>query len=78
MGTGKTMAPRNVVPGLKPIKIVSTGKKTRCADGTLIPNEGELRVQGLSNDSRVDIKAQVAKVTNPLASNVEMADAGTL
>ena len=32
----------------------------------------------MSNNSRVDIKAQVAKVTKPLASTVDMADAGNI
>ena len=77
-GTAKTMAPRNMVPGLKPYKSANTGNKFRVAEGTLIPNEGELRVKGLSNESHVDIKAQVAKVTKPLASTIEMADAGNI
>ena len=32
----------------------------------------------MSNESHVDIKAQVAKVTKPLASTIEMADAGNI
>ena len=66
------------MPGLKPYKSANTGKKFRVAEGTLIPNEGELKVKGLSNKSHVDIKAQVAKVTKPLASTIEMADAGNI
>ena len=38
-GTAKTMAARNMVPGLKPYKIVNTGKQIRVAEVTLIPNE---------------------------------------
>ena len=41
-GTAKTMAPQNMVPGLKPYKTANTGKKFRVAEGTLIPSEGEL------------------------------------
>ena len=32
----------------------------------------------MSNESHVDIKAQVATVTKPLASTIEMADAGNI
>ena len=67
-----------MVPGLEPYKIVSTGKKFRVAEGTLIPNKGELRLEGMSNNTPVDIKAQVAGVTKPLASIIEMADAGNI
>ena len=77
-GTAKTMAPRNMVPGMKPYKTAHTGKNFRVAEGTLIPNEGELRLNGESNQAPLDFKAQVAKVTKPLASTIEMADAGNI
>ena len=77
-GTAKTMAPRNMVPGMKPCKTANTGKNFRVAEGTLIPNEGELRLNGESNQAPLDFKAQVAKVTKPLASTIEMADAGNI
>ena len=77
-GTAKTMAPRNMVPGMKPYKTANTGKNFRVAEGTLIPNEGELRLNGESNQAPLDFKAQVAKVTKPLASTIEMADAGNI
>ena len=71
-GTAKTMAPRNMVPGMKPYKTANTGKNFRVAEGTLIPNEGELRLNGESNRAPLDFKAQVAKVTKPLASTMEV------
>ena len=77
-GTAKTMAPRNMVPGMKPYRTANTGKNFRVAEGTLIPNEGELRLNGESNQAPLDFKAQVAKVTKPLASTIEMADAGNI
>jgi ribosomal protein S9 len=63
---------------MKPYKTANTGKNFRVAEGTLIPNEGELRLNGESNQAPLDFKAQVAKVTKPLASTIEMADAGNI
>ena len=35
-------------------------------------------MEGTSNNTPVDIRAQMAKVTKPLASTIEMADAGNI
>ena len=63
---------------MKPYRTANTGTNFRVAEGTLIPNEGKLRLNGESNQAPLDFKAQVAKVTKPLASTIEMADAGNI
>ena len=62
---------------IKPTK--DTGRNFRAANGGLIPNLGAVELKGKSiNNSNMKVVAQVAHVTKPLASAMEMVRADNL
>ena len=50
----------------------------RVADGDIIPNLGEVKLKGIGTEGKVQMTAQVAAVTKPLASAFEMTETGNL
>ena len=78
-GAGRTILPKNAIPGMKMYKNKRTGQHFRMADGGRKPNLGEVEFRGVAqNMSPVVIKNQVADITRPLAATLEMADADNL
>ena len=78
-GAGRTILPKNAIPGMKLYRNKRTGQHFRMADGGRKPNLGEVEFKGIAkNASPVAIKNQVADITRPLAATVEMTDASNL
>ena len=73
----RTIATKNMIPGMKIYRTKNTGSSFRVANGHFVPNEGEVKLMGTSsNGNGMCIKAQVADITRPLAATAEMVDAG--
>ena len=75
-GAVKTIVPQATIPGMVVKETEHTGKYFRAANGGNIPNKGETRIKGKSiNGGKMNITAQVAEVTKPLAAANEVVDA---
>ena len=78
-GASRTILRPEDVDASKIVKTQDTGKNFRAANGGLIPNLGAVQIEGIAeNDEKVSVVAQVAKVTKPLASAIEMVNAGNV
>ena len=78
-GAVRTIATKNMIPGMKVYRTKHTGSSFRVANGHFVPNEGEVKLMGRSsNNNGMCIKAQVADITRPLAATAEMVDAGNI
>ena len=72
-GAARTIVRPSDVKGRKIRTTESTGRNFRAANGNLIPNMGAVRLRGkANNDEKLAITAQVADVSKPLASAIEM------
>ena len=77
-GACKTIVPPNTLPNMKIVPNKDTGRNFRAANGKLFPHLGETKLQGKSQGGgKLNITAQVAKVTKPLAAGGEIVDAGS-
>ena len=78
-GAAKFVAPEKMcshIPTM-PSEASKKGVKYRAANGQTIPNEGEKIVNGEDvNGEKIEATWQIAGVTKPLGSVMEMADAG--
>ena len=75
-GAGTTIGPPDIILGVKLCRTKYMGTPFRIADGAAIPNLGEVQQEGTaSNGSPIEIKAQRADVTKPLAARTEIVDA---
>ena len=78
-GAVRTIATKNMIPGMKICRTKNTGSSVRVANGHFVRNEGEVKLMGTSsNGNGMCIKAQVADITRPLAATAEMVDAEKL
>ena len=78
-GAVKTILRPRDVDERKIKKTTDTGRNFRAANGGLIPNLGAVELKGKSiNNANMKVVAQVAEVTKPLASAVEMVQAGNV
>ena len=78
-GAVRTIATKDMIPGMNVYRTKNTGQSFRVANGNHIPNLGEVKLDGKStNGNAMCIKAQVADVTRPLAATAEMVDAGNI
>ena len=72
-GAARTIVPPSECGKREIIKTADVGRNFRDAGGGLIPNLGAVRLVGKAkNEEKLAITAQVAKVTKPLASAIEM------
>ena len=75
-GAVKTIAPPDAIPGMSIKHTRNSGKMFRVANGQEIPNLGETKIMGKSEEGQaMQITAQVAEITKPLAAANEMVDA---
>ena len=78
-GAVRTIATKDMIPGMNVYRTKNIGSSLRVANGNFIPNLGEVKLEGKStNGNAMCIKAQVADVTRPLAATAEMVDAGNI
>ena len=78
-GAVRTIATKDMIPGMNVYRTKNTGSSFRVANGNFIPNLGEVKLDGKStNGNGMCIKAQVADVTRPLAATAEVVDAGNI
>ena len=78
-GAGRTIFPRDAVPGMKVYKTKKTGTDFQLANGHCIPNLGEAKIVGkATNSKKMQIKTQVADITKPLVSTPEITSAGNI
>ena len=78
-GAVKTIVPPEAIPGMK-VNKKSAGGSFRVANGEIIPNQGQVRIEGRGtlNDNPMRMNSQVASVTKPLAAANEMVESGNL
>ncbi len=77
-GACKTIVPPETIPGMKIKENSDTGRNFRAANGKLFPNYGEIKLEGKSvGGGKLNINAQVADVTKPLAAGGEIVDGGS-
>ena len=77
-GACKTIAPPETVPGIKIKDNSDTGRNFRAANGKVFPNYGETKFEGKSlRCGKLNVNAQVADVTKPLAAGGEIVDGGS-
>ena len=76
-GSVRTIIPPEGAKGQE-IKKGRNGGGFRVANGEMIPNLGEVRLEGVGSNGNVRMTAQVAAVTKPLASAFEMIENGNI
>ncbi len=78
-GAVKTIMPPGAIPGMSIKHTRNSGKTFRVANGQEVPNLGETKLMGKSTEGQtMQITAQVAGITKPLAAANEMVDADNL
>ena len=76
-GSVRTIVPPIVAEGRNLVRGKGRGE-FRVANGEIIPNLGEVKLKGIGSEGKVQMTAQVAAVTKPLASAFEMTETGNL
>ena len=75
-GAVRTIVPQNAIPEMKVKKTKLTGRNFQTASGHLVPNQGEAEIKGWTlNGGKINVTAQVADITRPLAAANEVVDA---
>lgn len=78
-GAGESVAPKGAFPGVKPQESIASkqGLFYRVANGKKVWNEGELRVNALTNEFQDrNVTFQACSVTKPLFSGAQASKAG--
>ncbi len=75
-GAVRTIVPQNAIPEMKVKKTKLTGRNFQTASGHLVPNQGEAEIKGWTlKGGKINVTAQVADITRPLAAASEVVDA---
>ena len=74
----RTIIPPEGAEGKEMKKGRGNGGGFRVANGEMIPNLGEVKLEGVGSNGNVRMTAQVAAVTKPLASAFEMVENGNI
>ncbi len=75
-GAVKTTVPKDAIPKMKVKKTKLTGRNFQTASGHLVPNQGEAQIKGWTlNGGKINVTAQAADITRPLAAANEVVDA---